>query len=166
MTNHLDPAHPQPAGKLVYGHARLHDCLAFADADTAAEEAREIATIASAATWGEARRVATRYTWNPVGPEYHDPDEGPADDEPFDITEVGGVKDGDWPPMVTTRALTLLPKDLQAAFSDPTETALNGYYLEIPLRHESDLVAQLREHGFEISRDDDLINLLDGRSFQ
>jgi hypothetical protein len=122
--------------------------------------------IASAATWGEARRVATRYTWNPVGPEYYDPDEGLADDEPFDIAEMGAVQDGDWPPMVTTRASTLLPKDLQAAFSDPAVTALTRYYLEIPLRHEADLMAQLRDRGFEVSRDDDLINLLDARSFQ
>jgi hypothetical protein len=33
---------PQPPTRLVYGHAKAHDCLAFADADTAAEKAAEI----------------------------------------------------------------------------------------------------------------------------
>ncbi|MEV1288753.1 hypothetical protein [Micromonospora sp. NPDC049679] len=165
MTTQHPNAPQLPTRRLVYGHAQLHDCLAFADADTAADEAREIVAIASSRTWGEARRVAPRHIWNPVGPDYHDPDDGPADDEPFDINDVGSVQDGNWPPMVTARTLKLLPKDLQARFGEDTDTVFNGDYLEIPLFHEAELVAELRERGFEVSRDDDLINVLDGRSF-
>ncbi|GII22708.1 hypothetical protein Pme01_23050 [Planosporangium mesophilum] len=148
----------------MYGHAQAHDCLAFADAETAAEEANEIVAIASARTWGEARSVAVRHTWNPAGPEYVELDEHD-DAEPFDINELGAVADGNWPKMVTSRGLTLLPKDLQTRFGTNADTVFNGDYLEIPLAAEAELVAALRERGLEMTRDDDLINTLDGRTF-
>ena len=157
--------HHAATRRLVYGHAQLHDCLAFADADTAAEEAGEITALASARTWGEARQLRTTHLWNPAGPEYHDPKDGFADDKPFNINELGAVESGDWPPMVTERAFTLLPPDLQARFEKRESTALNGDILEIPLDREAELVAELRQRGYEVSRDDELINVLDGRSF-
>jgi hypothetical protein len=157
------PAQPR---QLVYGHAELHDCLAFADADTAAEEAEEIQAIASARTWGEARQLHTRHIHNPVrGDEDDEPQTSPPDDTPFDINDVASVQDGDWPPMVTARAFKLLPKDLQARFSGSGETVFNGPYLEISLDREADLVAELRARQFEVTRNDELINVLDGRGF-
>lgn len=157
-------SHPQPTRKLIYGHCEAYDCLAFADAVTAAEEAREIAAIASARTWGEARRVPVRHTWNPAGPDHVNPDEH-GDDEPFDISKLGPVCDGDWPRMVTSRALTLLPEDIRSRFGEDVATVLNGDYLEIPLAAEDELVTALRGRGFEVTRDDDLINTLAGRAF-
>lgn len=156
--------HAPSTRKLVYGLAQHHQCLAFADADTAGEEAREIVAIASARTWGEARRVAAHHTWNPASPEYESGAGEHRDDEPFDILQLGAVIDGDWPGMVTSRALTLLPEDLQGFGETPT-TVLNGDYLEIPLAAEGELIAALRARGFEVTRDDDLINTLDGRTF-
>jgi hypothetical protein len=156
---------PKATRKLVYGHAQLHDCLAFADADIAAEEAHEIVAIASARTWGEARRVAARHTWNPAADEYEEDLDEHGDDAPFDVLDLGSVFDGDWPGMVTSRALTLLPGDVQARFGKTLTTVLNGDYLEIPVAAEGELVAALRERGFEVTRDDDLINTLDGRTF-
>ncbi|MFI7517482.1 hypothetical protein ACIBVK_28695 [Micromonospora echinofusca] len=160
MTTH----HPTTR-RLVYGHAQMHDCLAFADANTAAEEAAEIKTIAAARTWGEARRIRTTHVSNPADPEYYAPDEDPADDQPFVINEVGSVVEGDWPPLVPERAFTLLPKDLRTRFGKQQATALNGDLLEIPLSDEAELVAELRRRGYEVHRDDELINVLDGRSF-
>ncbi|SCG76625.1 hypothetical protein [Micromonospora coxensis] len=157
MTTH----HPTTRS-LVYGHAQLHDCLAFADASTAAEEAAEIQALAAARTWGEARQVRMTHLWNPAGPECYEPEDGYPDDRPFEINEVGSVVEGDWPPMVTARASELLPRDLQRQFGSREGTALNGDYLEIPLDRESDLVAALRERGYEVTRDDKLINVLDG----
>jgi hypothetical protein len=87
------------------------------------------------------------------------------DDARFDIGELGPVADGDWPGMVTSRALTLLPKEIKARFGKDVDTAFNGDYLEIPLAAEGELVAALRERGFEVTRDDDLINTLGGRTF-
>ncbi|QGN48634.1 hypothetical protein GKC29_18575 [Micromonospora sp. WMMC415] len=160
MTTH----HPT-IRRLVYGHAQLHDCLAFADADTAAEEAEEIKALAAARTWGEARQVQMTHLWNPAGPECYEPEDGYPDDRPFKINDVGSVMEGDWPRMVTERAFELLPEDLQDRFGKRHFTAHNGDYLEIPIDHESELVAELREHGYEVTRDDELINVLDGRSF-
>ncbi|MEV4817612.1 hypothetical protein [Micromonospora sp. WMMA1976] len=42
---------------------------------------------------------------------------------------------------------------------------LNGDLLEIPLSDEAELVAELRRRGYEVHRDDELINVLDGRNF-
>lgn len=102
---------------------------------------------------------------NPVAIEDgEDPVSYPADDDLLDIHDVSCVADGDWPPMVTTRAFDLLPKDLQARFGGSADTTLNGDYLEIPLDCEAEIVAALRERGFEVRRDDKLINILDFNS--
>ncbi|MEV1143930.1 hypothetical protein [Micromonospora sp. NPDC049799] len=160
MTTH----HPTTR-RLVYGHATHHDCLAFADADTATEEGAEIRALASARTWGEARQVQMTHLDNPAGPDCYEPDDDAyADDKPFKITEVGAVVEGYWPPMVTTRAFDVLPEDLQDQYGKVVYTVHNGEYLEIPLDREGELVPELREHGYEVTRDDDLINLLDGFS--
>ncbi|MFI6265303.1 hypothetical protein [Micromonospora sp. NPDC051006] len=160
MTTH----HPTTR-RLVYGHAQMQDCLAFADANTAAEEGGEIKALAAARTWGEARQVQMTHLWNPAGPDYYEPEDGYADDKPFKINEVSAVAEGDWPPMVTERAFKLLPKDVQAQFGKREFTVHNGDILEIPLAQEAELVAELRQRGYEVTRDDDLINVLDGRSF-
>jgi hypothetical protein len=148
---------------LVYGHAELHDCLAFADGETAAEEGQEIVAIASARTWGEARGVKSRHIWNPTDPEFGDESD---DDALFVINDLGSVIEGNWPPMVTRRALDLLPKDLREQFGTVIDTVHNGEYLEVPLTVEAELVAALRERGYEVKRDDKLINVLDGQTFQ
>ncbi|SCF06537.1 hypothetical protein GA0070607_5103 [Micromonospora coriariae] len=147
---------------LVYGHATNHDCLAFIDAPTAAGEAAEIRALASARTWGEARQVQMTHLWNPAGPDYCEPKDDYADDKPFDITELGAIVDGDWPKMVTTRALDVLPQDLQDRYGEVVLTVHDGEYLKVPLDREAELVAELRERGYEVTRDDELINLLDG----
>ncbi|MEU8329329.1 hypothetical protein [Micromonospora sp. NPDC048839] len=147
---------------LVYGHATAHDCLAFADAGTATEEAAEIRALAAARTWGEARQVRMTHLWNPAGPDYHDPEDGYADDKPFDVTGVGAVADGRWPRMVTERAFTVLPQDLQDRYGKRQVTVHDGDYLEIPVAGEGELVAELRERGYEVTRDDALINQLGG----
>jgi hypothetical protein len=146
--------------RLVYGHAKNHNCLAFVDADTAAGEAAEIRALAAARTWGEARRVQMTHLDHPAGPDSYDDDR--ADDEPFDITEVAAIVNGYWPKMVTTRALEVLPQDLQDRYGKVVLTVHDGEYLEVPLDGEADLVAALRERGYEVTRDDETINLLDG----
>ncbi|WP_262285515.1 hypothetical protein [Micromonospora sp. MA102] len=156
MTTH----HPNTR-RLVYGHATNHDCLAFIDADIAAGEAAEIRALAAARTWGEARQVQMTHLENPAGPECYEEDDC-ADDKPFDITELGAIVDGYWPKMVTTRALDVLPQDLQDRYGEVVLTVHNGEYLQVPLDGEAELVAELRERGYELTRDDDLINLLDG----
>ncbi|MEU1245529.1 hypothetical protein [Micromonospora arida] len=149
---------------LVYGHATAHDCLAFADAGTAIEEAAEIRALAAARTWGEARQVQMTHLSHPAGTDCYEPEDGYADDQPFSITEVGAVVEGYWPPMVTTRALDVLPQDLRDRYGKLVLTVHNGEYLDVPIDCEAELVAELRERGYEVSRDDDLINLLDGFS--
>ncbi|WP_328415733.1 hypothetical protein OG470_24225 [Micromonospora sp. NBC_00389] len=160
MTTH----HPATQ-RLVYGHAQLHDCLAFADANTAAAEAAEIKALDAARTWGEARHVQMTHLWNPAGPDHYEPADGYADDQPFDINEVSSVAEGDWPPMVTERAFKLLPDDLQVQFGKRESTVHNGDILMIPLAGEAELAAELRQRGYEVNRDDALINVLDGRTF-
>ncbi|MEU4477918.1 hypothetical protein AB0F68_07635 [Micromonospora sp. NPDC023966] len=156
MTTH----HPNTR-RLVYGHAKNYDCLAFVDADTAAGEAAEITALAAARTWGEARQVQMTHLDNPAGPDCYEEDDY-ADDKPFDITELGAIVNGYWPTMVTTRALDVLPQDLQDRYVELVLTVHDGEYLKVPLDGEADLVAELRKRGYEVTRDDETINLLDG----
>ncbi|MEU4244468.1 hypothetical protein [Actinoplanes sp. NPDC026619] len=74
--------------------------------------------------------------------------------------------EGDWPPMVTSRALDLLPSELLARFGHRMDTSLNGDFLEIPVAAEAELLVALRERGFTVTRDDELINTLDGQTFR
>jgi hypothetical protein len=150
----------------VYGRADSHDCLAFADADTARIEANEIGAIAACRTWGEARRLQTQYIYKPaaIDGQHEESDGAPSDEAPFAINDLDLVRDGDWPSMVTARAFRLLPQELQARFGKQTFTTLNGDYLEVPLECEAEMVAELRARQFEVNRDE-LINVLDGRSF-
>ncbi|GHJ54470.1 hypothetical protein Nm8I071_37770 [Nonomuraea sp. TT08I-71] len=154
MTTH----HPNTR-RLVYGHATNCDCLAFVDADTAAGEAAEVRALAAARTWGQARQVQMTHLSNPAGPDCYEPEDDYADDKPFDITELGAIVDGNWPKMVTTRALDVLPQD---RYGEVVLTVHDGEYLKVPPGCEAELVAELRERGYEVTRDDDLINLLDG----
>lgn len=39
------------------------------------------------------------------------------------------------------------------------------HHLEIPCDREAELVAKLHQRGYEVTRDDGLINVLDGRGF-
>ncbi|MFF5180687.1 hypothetical protein ACFY2Q_21885 [Micromonospora sp. NPDC000316] len=64
--------------------------------------------------------------------------------------------------MVTERALTLLPQDLQDRYGKRQVTIHDGDYLEIPFACEAELVAELRQRGYEVTRDDELINVIDG----
>jgi hypothetical protein len=149
---------------LIYGRAWFHDCLAFADALTAAEEADEITSIAAAPTWRAAAAVACRHVWNPVADMVDEDPEGDWDG-PFNIFEVASVADGDWPPMVTARALELLPKDILAKFGSIDTTSFNGEYADIPVVEEPKILHALQERGYHVKRDENLINVLDGRTF-
>jgi hypothetical protein len=149
---------------LIYGRAWFHDCLAFADALTAAAAADEITSIASAATWRAAAAVVCRHIWNPVADTVDEDPEGDWD-RPFDIFDVAAVADGDWPPMVTARALELLPGDVLAEFASVVSTSLNGDYADIPVTEEPKIVHALEARGYRVNRDENLINVLDGRTF-
>src|SRR4051794_24191822 len=126
---------------LIYGRAWFHDCLAFANATTAAEEADEIVAIATAPTWRAAAGGRCQHISNPVASqlEDEDPDDPETDwDAPFDIFSAYGVSDGDWPPMVTSRALELLPADIAGKFGNIVFTSFNGEYLNIPVAVEGE----------------------------
>ncbi|GAA2648099.1 hypothetical protein [Paractinoplanes durhamensis] len=151
-----------PPERIVYGYVALHDSLAFADGETAPDEVRDIRALAAARTWGAAREVTFSHGWNPADPEFDDDADDHPDDSPFDINELTAVIEGDWPKMVTGRTLDVLPEDLQEQFGNRQDTSLNGDYLEIPAAAEKDLVAALRARGHQVTRDDDLINALDG----
>ncbi|MFC0030082.1 hypothetical protein ACFFMM_11165 [Micromonospora chaiyaphumensis] len=153
--------HQPTTRRLVYGHATNHDCLAFVDADAATGEAAEIRALAGARTWGEARQVQMTHLENPAGPDCYEEDDY-ADDKPFDITELGAIVDGYWPKMVTVRALDVLPRDLQDRYGEVVLTVHEGEYLQVRLDGEAELVAELRGRGYELARDDELINLVDG----
>ena len=138
-----DDAHQHQ--RLVYGHATAHDCLAFADADTATEEAAEIRALAAARTWGEARQVRMTHLSNPAGPEYYEPEDGTPTTSPSTSPSWVRSMDGYWPPMVTSGRSRCCRRTCRTGTASVSVTVHNGEYLEIPVDGEGELVAELRD---------------------
>jgi hypothetical protein len=83
-------------------------------------EAEEIKAIATSRIWDEASRIEPTHTWDPAADDDDEEKEERADDEPFDIAELGSVQDGGWQP-ITSRAHDLLAKDPQQRFGEVQE---------------------------------------------
>src|SRR5687767_2273881 len=104
-------------GTVVYGIAPTGDYLVFIPEDVAVELRVAHDVARSARTWGELRAglpghsVEQVLAWFVEDPEA---DEGPADDEPFDLNEFGPYHDGDWPDWAAQLQLEWLPPDVQA----------------------------------------------------
>ncbi len=120
-------------------------------------------------TVGEARRVQKThaYTYMSEGSDgFLNEDEEPLpDDAPYDCYDTVEAQDGDWPPIPGALALDDLPLELFRLLMAKAgryliETTLNGSSFAISLDREDDLVNALCSAGYEVRRDDDLINSL------
>jgi hypothetical protein len=155
--------------QIVYGQYRGDGAFVVFDESAARELASELKEIEACQTVGEARRVqeTLAYTYMPGGSDgFLDEDEKLLpDDAPYDCYDTGEAQDGDWPPMPGALALDDLPLELLHLLTAKAgeyliETTLNGSSFAIPLDREDDLVNALRSAGYEVRRDDDLIDSL------
>lgn len=142
---------------LVYGMWRGQGFVVVGR-DWAAAAAKELQAIFSARTWREAVDVVTSAvsTWTPIDEDFLDDYEP---DEEFDVGEVPGYGDGDWPPMVCSYTANFLPDDWPVG--EVYSTTLNGEGVIIDPVQEPRLIELARAAGASLTRDDAAIDGLD-----
>ena len=141
--------------RLVYGLIPHQSSLVFLPEPEAIGLAKELSEILSLKTVGEARAYRPSYTEVP-DLESLDDDEA-LDGDAYSAIDSEAHADGDWPKMVTQRALESLPAAVSSAVGQQVDTVLNGTYLEIPPASEKEVIAKLETFGFVCRRDDELI---------
>jgi hypothetical protein len=79
------------------------------------------------------------------------------DDAPYDVRETGLIDDGDWPDSAGTLALRTLPDDVRD-LGRVEHSAIGQEWLEFDSSREAEIVAAIRRAGYQIRRDDELVN--------
>jgi len=133
-------------------------------------EARDYLAMWQARTWGDLRRTAPvlyasamkQYDgWN-EGRDGADAFPRPGDDETFDISDIPGASDGDWPRFPPFSMLDWTPTAVRTRFGIIVSSVLNGPMLRIPVDREAAIVASLESEGFLCVRDDALARRIYG----
>ena len=147
---------PLERPRLVYGEAGPG--LVFVDPDLAADLAGFWKAVYSK-TWGELKKKVSPARYEHVVERYmntHDDDEEPGPDDAFDGSEMIG--DGDYPEWLAQEMLDWVPEPIQEAYGVEQSSTLNGNFLTLDPNEETAIVAALRAVGYEVSRDDKLVN--------
>jgi len=133
-------------------------------------EAKDYLAMWQAKTWGEFRRAAPRlratalaqYEARNEGVEEDDAVPLPADDDAFDIPEIPGASDGDWPRFPPFSILDWMPNAVRTRFGVMVSSVLNGPMLRLPAEREAAIVQHLEAAGYLCLRDDALADTLYG----
>lgn len=146
------------ARTVVYG--TIGDALVFVDRDLAEEL---VLLRTGIDTWGQARELLPPRRWQEIvelldGRER----EPPAPEEPFDLSQMPGHDDGDWPEWPAQLMLDWMPPELIARFGRSVASVLNGDFLDIDPRHEDALVAALEGAGWTCIKDNVLVRTAGG----
>jgi hypothetical protein len=140
--------------RIVYGI--LDDNLVFLPEDVAKAYASDHSAIWQLKTYGDARRFNPQGLNVAPGLDEDDYDEIPADEDAYDVTLTNEYVNGDWPPSAATIALDHLADDLDDLVVE-VEHLMDPPTLELISISEADLVKRLKERGYVVRRDDDLI---------
>ena len=84
-------------------------------------------------------------------------EELPRDETPFDQSLLPGVNDGDYPEYAPAFGTDWMPRVIEEAYGVGVDSFVSGSWFEYPGCHEADIVAKLRELGYSVRRDDELI---------
>jgi hypothetical protein len=146
--------------RIVYGE--LWGNLVFLPEDVAREYLEDYRMIAGAKSYGEARALRPKRTWVPdrdAEDEYGDPID---DSKPYDARRTGAFEEGEWPAPPDTLALYHWPEDVDRESIAVEKGKIAAWeYLSIDPTTEAAAVAKFREHGYSVTRDDELIMRLD-----
>lgn len=71
--------------------------------------------------------------------------------------DLPGVSSGDWPEWPAQDMIFWLPREIQDRFGRREVTMFNGPFLTLDPERVDELMAALRELGYEVERDDDLV---------
>ena len=146
--------------RLYYREVR--GSLVFAPAEVA-ERVAQIHYALAAPTWGELKsRLPAGELESLNLEEYLERDEDEVlvvpNDSDIDPTRyVPGFADGDYPEWLQGRQDIYLPQDICLRFGVRENSVLNGVFWRFDLRHEAEMIAELRAKGTEVLRRDDLL---------
>ena len=147
-------------GPTVIGQTSTGD-LVFLPEAYAVAAARELDGWRAASTWGQARDLANRAQCLAPPFAVEDLEAAQDDNAPFDVTELGVVADGDWPPMPGGLSLELVQGDWPGRgtfeVGAVVDTVFNGPVLQIGPDQEEALCGALAAAGCAVRRDDDLV---------
>lgn len=161
-----------PRTQVVYGDAG--ECLVFIE-EGAAHDFVRLHRAMEARTWGEFRSRAPAYWYeDAVGrleeqtmedlqeDQGSDPAGGQAFEElaaekRFDADEISGHADSDWPTWPQGEMESWMPDEVRRRFGNMVSNFPFGDFLQLPLEHEHEIVAVMRDHGYDCVRGDDLV---------
>jgi hypothetical protein len=154
------------ARRLVYGvfpDAVNGTELIFVPEREAHELAQVHGALSDAETWGDVKASISPRHWQQIADAYReDYEPPPADDDAFDRSAVPGLEDGDWPEWPAQEMLRWMPEDIRDRFGEVATSTLNGELLLLQAGAETELVAALRDAGFDCRRDDALVSRASG----
>lgn len=137
-----DAERPTPA-ELVYRVGEANDGVVF----TTPARARYVDSLNDALnskTWGEFQSRIPDEEWEELKVGF---DEVPGPDEPFDVVDVPGFCDGDWPPWLQKEIPRVLPPPLVKRYAKAGMTSINGVYFHIRQEDLPALLAELERRG-------------------
>lgn len=115
------------------------------------------------ATWGAARSALKSSRWEEIVEKYADFEiDMPSDDEAFDLDDVPGFVDGDWPEWPAQLMLTLVPSSIAEKYGKRVDSVLNGQFLEFDAADVEKIVAEMTAAGFTCVRNDGLVAAASG----
>lgn len=141
--------------RLVYGI--VNDNLVLLPEEVAKAFAADHEAICSLKTYGEARRFQRQSLNGVPGLDDDEHDDIPADEDPYNVALTNDYENGDWPPLAATIALDEVPDDLDD-IDEQIEHFPSFPTLFIDPATEADLVRVLNQRGYDVRRDDELIN--------
>src|SRR4029453_8170570 len=110
-----------------------------------------------AATWGDFRKGAPTLYERALF-DLDAEEDPPPDTRELDHDALDG--DGDFAHFPEQLMLDFIPQSVQERFGKVEKTVFNGPILTLEPEHESEIVAELRSHGFSVQRDDALMEAL------
>jgi hypothetical protein len=133
---------------LVYGES-FHGYLTIVPEGAIEKATAEVERVLAAKTYGQARAIDAPGA-----------DDDFADDEPYDVQELGIVQDGDWPPNAGMLGLQMLPQEVCDIVA--IERSMVGQeWIEFSEADEDRVVGELSQRGYQVRRDDELIKRFD-----
>ncbi|MBY6687229.1 hypothetical protein HQ305_16845 [Rhodococcus sp. BP-149] len=107
------------------------------------------------ANWGEARAALDKDSLDEISSRFSAYEVDQPDDETrFELDDIPGHVDGDWPEWPAKLMLVQVPKSVVDRFGRVEDSVLNGQFLMLQPESEAAIVAELQAHGWVCLRDD------------
>lgn len=150
---------PSPKNREVV-YANCNGELVFLPKDLALELAQIRAALDTSKTWGEFQANVPAHVYEEIMAgmkDDEDPEALPQPEDAFDVNDIPGYDDGDWPIWPLQYMLDWMPRDIQQQFGRVVPSAVNGDSLELMPEKADELVRALESQGFRCTEDESLV---------